>query len=286
LDKKDRILAWFTPRHTAVTAVALGLLLAIPVWKESVVGKFVLEPVNQAVVRAHVPGTVSKIYVQEGEQVAQGSLLAVLSNLPLQSGLDDAHARLVLASANAKQAALNYQGYGNALIEKQQSERQYGQVSEMNSALEMKAPLTGTVMTPKVQDQLGSYLKSGTELLEIADLSQMKARIFTSEYDMYKIRVGQAARLQLGGMLRRTDGQVVLVSVRPTEPPPWAAEEAGKEAASIGLQQYYFVDILVPNPGDELKPGMTGVARVYGSRRSLGGMALEGIRNFWGRKLW
>ena len=82
LDKKDRILAWFTPQHTAMTAAALGLLLVIPVWKESVVGKFVLEPVNQAVVRAHVPGTVSKVYVREGEAVSQGGLLAALSNLP------------------------------------------------------------------------------------------------------------------------------------------------------------------------------------------------------------
>src|ERR1700675_53808 len=102
LDKRDRILAWFTPKHTAMAAGILGLVLAIPVWKESVAGKFILEPVNQAVVRAHVPGAVSKIFVREGEIVSQGSLLASLSNVPMQSGLDDAKARLVLASAEAK----------------------------------------------------------------------------------------------------------------------------------------------------------------------------------------
>jgi putative peptide zinc metalloprotease protein len=286
LDKKDRILAWFTPKHTAMAAGTLVLLLAIPVWKESIVGKFVLEPVNKAVVRAHVAGTVSKIYVQEGEVVPQGSLLAALSNLPVQGGLDDAHAKLVLASVQAKEAALNYQGYGNALMEKQRSERQYGQAAEMNSSLELKAPLTGTVVTPKVRDQLGAYLKAGTEFLEIADLSQMRARIFTSEYDMYRIRASQRARLQLDGMLRRRDGQVVLVSARPTEAPPWAAEEAGKDEKGGRPHQYYFVDILLDNPGEKLKPGMTGMARVYGSRRSIGGMALEEVKNFWGRKLW
>lgn len=286
LDKKDRIVAWFTPRHTAMVAGTLLLALAIPVWKESVVGKFVLEPVNKAVVRAHVPGTVTKIYVREGEEVSQGSLLAALSNLPVQGGLDDAHARLVLASAQAKEAALNYQGYGNALMEKQRSERQYGQASEMNSALELRAPLTGTVVTPKVQDQLGGYLKAGTEFLEIADLSQMRARIFTSEYDMYKIRSGQAAKVQLDGMLRRRNGQVVMVSARPSEPSPWAEEEAGKDEKGGRPHQYYFVDIYLENPGEDLKPGMTGVARVYGSWRSIGGMALEAVKNFWGRKLW
>jgi len=46
------------------------------------------------------------------------------------------------------------------------------------------------------------------------------------------------------------------------------------------------VDIVLDNPGEALKPGMTGVARVYDNRRSLGGMALEVFKNFWGRKLW
>ena len=156
----------------------------------------------------------------------------------------------------------------------------------MNSALELKAPLTGTVVTPRVQDQLGAYLKSGTEFLEIADLSQMRARIFTSEYDMYKIRDRQTAKLQLDGMLRRRDGQVVLVSERPTDPPPWAEEEAGKDEKGGRRHQYYFVDILLENRGEELKPGMTGLARVYGGRRSIGGMAMEEVKNFWGRKLW
>ena len=286
LDKKDRIRAWFTPQHAAMNAVALGLLLAIPFWRESVTGRFVLEPVDLAVVRAHVPGRVTEIYVREGESVSKGVPVATLSNLPLLSNLDDARTKLLLASAEARDAEIHYEGYGNALMEKERSQRHYGQLSEMNADLELKAPIGGTIITPRVQDNLGAYLTAGTEVLEIADLSQMRARIYTSEYDLYKIRGSQTAKLQLDGMLRRRAGQVVFLSPRPVEPPPWAAEEAGKEAQSRGLQQYYFVDILLKNPGDELKPGMAGIARVYGRRRSVGGMVLEVIKNFWGRKLW
>jgi putative peptide zinc metalloprotease protein len=286
LDKKDRIRAWFTPQHTAIAAVILGLVLAIPVWKESVAGKFVLEPVDRAVVRAHVPGRVSQVYVREGETVAKGSPLASLSNLPLQSRLENAESRFVLASAGAREAALRYQGYGNALAEKRESASQYMQLSEMNVALELQAPIGGTVVTPKVQDQLGGYLKAGTELLEIADLSRMRARIYTSEFELYKIHTGETARLQMDGMLARRDGQVSLVSTRPTETPVWAAQESGRDSDADGARQYYFVDILLENSGGELKPGMSGVARVYGRRRSIGGMALEVVKNSWGRKLW
>jgi len=284
LDKKDRVLAWFTPRNTAIAGGVLVVLLGLPVWKESIAGKFELEPVNEAVVRAHVPGTVTKILVQEGEGASRGSLLATLSNLPLQSGLADAKAKLMLASAQTKEAALNYQGYGSALMEKERVTKQLEQMAAMNAALELNSPITGTVITPKVQDKLGTYLKAGGVLLEIADLSQMRARIYISEYDLYKIRPGQTAKLQVDGMLRRSYGQVNRVSARPAHGPEVEVEES--EANDVRPNQFYFADIVVENPEIDLRPGMTGVARVYCGRRSLAGMTLEDIKNFWGRKLW
>ena len=286
LDKKERIRTWLTSGHLTVKLVFLALLLAIPVWRESVVGRFVLEPADLAVVRAHVPGRVSQVYVREGDSVSQGVRLATLSNMPLGASLDEAHSRLLLAEAGARSARVNYRDYGKALVEKDWSQKHYGQLVQMEENLNISAPFQGTIVTPRVQDQVGKYLKEGMELLEIADLREMRARIFTSEYDLYKIRGSQVAKLQLDGQLRRRTGEVGFISASPTEPPPWAVEEAGKEAQSVGLQQYYFVDILIKNPGDELKPGMTGVARLYGRRRSVGGIALEVVRNFLGRKLW
>jgi putative peptide zinc metalloprotease protein len=283
LDKKDRVLTWFTPKKTAIAGGILVVLLGVPFWRESVVGRFVLEPVNQAVVRAHVPGRITRIFVREGEEVSQDSPLVTLSNLSLQSELDDAKAKLMLASDQAKETAKNYQGYGNALMEKERLTKQYGQVTAMNAALDLNAPITGTVVTPKVQDQLGAYVKAGNMLLEIADLSQMRARIYISEYDLYKIRPGESAKLQLDGMMRRSYGQVSQVSVRPAQ-----VQLEGEEPESNVARpnQFYFADIVVKNPETGLKPGMAGVARVYCGRRSLGGMALEDIKNFWGRKLW
>ena len=286
LDKKDRVLALFTPKHIAMASGAALILLAVPVWKESVKGKFVLEPENEAVVRARVPGTLSRIFVREGEIVSQGSRLATLENVSVQSRLNAAQANLMLASAQAKEAEMNYRGYGDARMEQERSVKELGQISEMNAALELKAPITGTVMTPRVQDLSGAYRKAGSDLLEIADLSHMRARIYISEYDMYKIRTGQLAKLQLDGAVQRSRGQVSLVSARPTETTRMAAGENETESDTVRPHRYYFVDILVKNPEGSLKPGMSGVARVYGRRRSLGWMALEGIKNFWGRKIW
>ena len=58
------------------------------------------------------------------------------------------------------------------------------------------------------------------------------------------------------------------------------------ELKGMNPPHYYFVDLFVQDVGLTLKPGMIGVARVYGQRRSLLGLGLEMVSDFWGRKLW
>jgi putative peptide zinc metalloprotease protein len=284
LDKKDRVLAWFTPRNTAAAVVGLVVLLALPVWHESVVGKFLLEPVNSAVVRAHVPGIVVQLFAEEGQKVAAGAPLALLQNLPLQSEYEDLRAKLVLAADRANSAAVHYADYGSALKEREQLAAQVHQMSVMNVALELSSPISGTVVTPQVRDLLGTYLTAGSQVLEVADTSTLRARIYVSEYDLYRIKVGASARIQVLGLLGKWDAQTVYVAARPVEMDPRLSGES--ELKGMTPPHYYLVDLQVNNATSALRPGMTGNARVYGGRRSLAGMAAESVVNFWGRKLW
>ena len=50
--------------------------------------------------------------------------------------------------------------------------------------------------------------------------------------------------------------------------------------------RFYLVELRVANAEEQLKPGMTGVARIYGKRESLGGMMWENLRVMLGRKIW
>jgi multidrug efflux pump subunit AcrA (membrane-fusion protein) len=154
----------------------------------------------------------------------------------------------------------------------------------MDSALEVTSPIEGTVVTPRVHELLGSYLKEGQELLEVADLSSLRARIYISEYDLYKIRQSAKARLQVQGLLKTWPAQITLVAARPTE---IDSRLVGKvELQGMNPPHFYIVGLIVQNPDGTLKPGMAGVARVYGHRRSLLGLGWETFSNFWGRKLW
>jgi len=284
LDKKDRIIAWFTPRHSLAAAVMLVVFLALPFWHESASGRFLLEPAHLAVVRARVPGIVTQLAAEEGQRVATGEPLATLRNLPLESDFEETKTNLLLAGDRAKAAALQYSEFGPALKEREGLARQFQQISAMDSALEVTSPIEGTVVTARVHELLGNYLKEGQELLEVADLSSLRARIYISEFDLYKIRQSTNGRLQVDGLLGTWPAQIASMAARPTE-----IDErlTGKvELRGMNPPHFYIVDLVVQNPDGALKPGMAGMARIYGRRRSLLGLGSETLSNFWGRKLW
>lgn len=284
LDKKDRVAAWFTPQRTAGSVLAAVLLLVLPIWRESVSGRFLLEPVNAAVVRTRVAGTLAGMEAREGQKVKAGEVLAELRNLSLQSEYEDARARLLVASDRANAAALKYSDYGVALKERENLDAQYHHESEAHAKLQLITPISGTVVTPRLQELLGSTLPAGSDIVEIADLSSMRARIYISEYDLSKVRLSNPAVLQVQGFVRKWRAQALFVSAKPTEMDSRLIGAA--RLTGMNPPHFYLVDLAVQNPDEVLKSGMTGYARIYGKRRSLAWMAWEAFSNFWARKLW
>ena len=284
LDKKDRVLAWFTPARSLGFAAAVLLLMCVPVRRESAAGRFLLEPAHQAVIRVRVPGIVTGLHAREGEDVSAGSVLATLRNVPLQSDFEYAKSSFTLASDRAAAASLHYADVGTALKERERSSAELQQISQRDSALTVSSPISGTVLTPRVEDLLGSYLTEGQELLTVADLASLRARIYISEYDLYKIRKKAGARIQVQGQLRTWPAQVLSVSARPVEIDPQLSGEV--RLKGMNPPHFYLVDLVIDSADGSLKPGMTGVARVYGEKRSLLGAGWEGMKNFWERKVW
>src|ERR1035438_793013 len=108
LDKKDRVKAWSVSRHPVVPLGAAATLLFLPLFHESIQGRFILEPETTAIVRTLVPGTVTGVFVNEGMHVASGTPLFRLSNLPLQSKVGRSEADYAVASMHANSAVLHY----------------------------------------------------------------------------------------------------------------------------------------------------------------------------------
>jgi putative peptide zinc metalloprotease protein len=284
LDKKDRVLAWFTPVRSLVAAVIVIVLLCLPFRRESITGRFVLEPAHRAILRASAPGIVTGVYEAEGSPVDSGKPLIQLRNVPLQSRLALSNANFQIAARRASSAVLRNGNFGPAFQQRDLFQTQVRELAAQAAKLTVVSPIAGTLVTPRLEDEMGTYVTEGTELAEIADLRVMRARIYVSEYDMSKIRLRARARIEVAGAIRKWDAETSGVSTASSEIDPGLADRA--QYKGLNAPNFYLVDLTIPNADGQLKPGMAGLARIYGRRVSAVGYFWTQFRDFFGRKLW
>lgn len=284
LDKKDRVWTWLRSRHPWAIGAAAALVLLLPLWHDSVEGRFVLDPVRTAIVRNVVPGSVTRVYADEGAHVQAGDMLVQLRDLPLQSEFARTEADYEVASMQANSAALHYADFGAADQERNRLAIQASDLQAETSGLSVLSPISGVVLTPRVADRLGTYAPAGTTLAEVADLSRMRARIFVSEHDLYKIAIGARARMEVDGLWGRLDARVISLAPKSSEIDPALAQVS--QFRGLAVANFYAAQMEVDNPDGQLKPGMIGTARIYGKRRSLAGLVWQEGWRFFARKIW
>jgi putative peptide zinc metalloprotease protein len=284
LDKKDRVRAWFTPSRTAAVATVALVAFCLPVWHESVIGRFLLEPAHRAVVRAVTPGIVTAVYANEGNAVDAGVPLLQLRNVPLQSRLALSKANYQMATERANSAVLHFGDFGAVLRQRDLLAVQNRALTAQAAKLDLASPISGTVVTPRMEDQVGSYVTEGAELAEVADLRAMRARIYISEYEMSKFQVGSKARIEIVGAIRKWSAEATGISMASSEIDPDLADRA--QYKGLNPPHFYMVDLHIENADGQLKPGMTGLARLYGHRISAAGYLWMQVSDFFGRKLW
>jgi multidrug resistance efflux pump len=193
-------------------------------------------------------------------------------------------ADFAVASIRANDAALHYANLGAALETREQLSQQGRELRSQASSLQLDSPVAGTVLTPRLGDLLGANVPAGTELVEVADLRQMRARVFVSEYDLYKFQVGALARLNILGSSKLWAARAVTITPASSEIHPGIAERT--QYKGFNPLNFYVVELSIANPENILKPGMVGDARIYGQRRSLIGHLGREIVRFFGRKVW
>jgi len=284
LDKRDRVRAWFTLPRRIVAGVAVAFLLAFPWAHDSVSGRFIVEPSQIANVRASVPGTVVAVDADEGATISAGQPLFTLRNLQLESEAGRVAADFQSATAAAVQAQLRYADFAPAERERQQlGERQQLLRTELGH-LNVRSPIAGTLLTPRLAERVGSFVTEGMELATVGTLDPLRARIYVPEFDLPKVNVGARARLHFDSYLGSRSGIV-------TELAPASSEIAAgliPQTTYKGIRppSFYVATILLDNHGVQLRPGMAGSARILAERRSLASMAWRVVADFVERKIW
>jgi putative peptide zinc metalloprotease protein len=281
LDKKELMFA----HRKSLIAVAAAVLvfLCIPLWHESLQADFLLEPIQKAIIRTHVPGKIAGVMVEEGDRVDGGAPLATLRDAGMESEVAQAYSSANLAAAHLTQAELNYGDIGSAGAEHRAAAVHLKAVEAKQLSMTLSTPIAGVVVTPRMHDLAGAYVPAGTVIAEVDDISRMRARVFVPQAEVHVLTNITGASLHVPALAGPVHGTVV--SVSPADEEIAAGLEAANKIQGFQPGAHYVVTVVVPNDG-RLTAGMSGTARIYGRRRSAIGLALQPVLDFAGRKLW
>ena len=283
LDKKERVHAWLAGPRLAVLSGVVVLLVLLPVWPDFVAARFVLEPVHKDGIHAEASGRVTRVLVREGQSVAAGQPLVELSNLQLASAAARADAALHTASHQVNLALLHYGDLGPAEHKRQEMAERNRGLAHQVALLQISSPISGIVVTPRLDDLLGTYLESGAEIAEVADPSSMTARIYIPEFAMRDVHLGSQVRLL------PESATVPLTATLSALAPASSYAEPGlipkDQLKGIAPPRFYVGSAFLTNAGN-LKEGMTGAAKIFVSRRSIAGLAWIFFRDLADRRVW
>jgi len=257
---------------------------------EVVTGSGKLQPVMQVKISSEVAGEIIDLPVKEGQQVRKGDLLVrVRPDLyaaalrSQEASLKSAQADMMTAEANARKAEaelkrnedlFSRQLISGSLFDEIRTGAEVARANAISSTqrIEMAraslkrsqedlakttifSPIDGTIS--KLNSELGERVSgtgmmAGTDIMTVADLTEMEARIEVGEMDVVLIQPGFKARLDVDSFKdRKFDGKVTQVA-------------RSAKTAAVGTQQEstkFEVRIRMADKGLFL-PGMSVTADI------------------------
>jgi len=244
-------------------AVPTLIILAIAFfpWKQRTTAQEAeLLPAERMPLRATVGGLVTQVLVEEGDELVEGQVLAVLRDDALSISLSEAqsdHASAMRAAADARARG----DVSSARVAEITAEELAGRVALLTDQLDrtrLRAPGAGIVLTMRPWERVGEWLDAGETfvLLGRTDDLDLEARIPQRHID--RVRLGQRVRLKVEARPEHTfSGEV-------TEIAPQADPGDGVEEPT------FVVRAGIDNSRGLLRPGMQARAKVVGDRRPLG----------------
>lgn len=265
---RGRRLAW------ALGLAATILVLVLVPWRLRLAGPARILPGKRAAVTTAVDGVVKEVLRREGEHVAAGDVIATLRNEGYVAALAEARAGLSIAESAASRA----QDEGNAAALFQAQSRRdelRARVALEAENLEwtsVKAPIAGTIVTPRLEERVGQNLTRGSELCVVADVGSVTAEVAIAEEDVTLLAPQQPADLKLNPFPSQTfHGNVSLVGAR-------VREEGGS--------RFIIAEVKIDNPEGSIKTGMVGRGKIRVGTRSIATLLLRRPARWAWAKIW
>ena len=265
---RGRKIAW----ATAIGVFAL-LMLIIP-WKMKVGGDVVVLPERRTPAVTEVEGIILRVAHREGARVKKGDLLAQLKDDDYRLALNDYKMqREVLLKEISRSTSM---GDSSSVRMKQLALEQVDQeisyfATELKNT-QILAPVDGVIITPKVEEKVGSLLSKGSEFCELANMTSPRAEILVDEGEVSFLKIGQKTRFKMNAYPTRSfEGSINLL---------------GTQIHENDSHRYSRLEAGVQDSNTLLRSGMAGKAKIEIGWRPIGYVILRKPVRFLWKKLW
>jgi GAF domain-containing protein len=254
-------------------AVAAALFLIFCPLPMRVSGVAAIAPQRLATIAAPMDGTVTAVFVREGQRVAAGEALGAMNDWQWRMDLASAEARyraalLVMENDLAHGAAQAGADRAQAEYLRSELNRARGKVE----AAQLRSPIAGVVMTPALENAAGEHLDAGAPFAQVLDLSSAEVDIAIPQGDAALVAPGQPAAVKLDSYPQLSwHGQVSVLS-----PQAQPADGDRTFAARVPL----------PNTNGLLRSGMAGRGKVFIGWRPAGYVLLRSPALWIWQTLW
>ena len=268
----------------AIVLFLVAVLVFSPLWRDREDAYYLIEPAEQTVLRATVSGRVANVTVNEGDRVTAGQVLATIDSPEAASHSAASEAKALLARQQVYAAEVSRTGLGAALAA-QHAARQLGQTANRErTTSNIVAPYDGVVLSPDAGNLAGRSVGTGDALLEIQQSKALGVRVFLPASEMDHIRTGDEVSLQPPGNFRPFHLPLGSIDASSVVLPQGIISSTHYKG--IELPSFYAARMPLGTTDGTLRPGMTGRAKVFDSRRSIAARCFESARGFLRSLFW
>ena len=259
-----------------------------------------VQPEIEVKISPEVAGEIVELPLKEGAPVKKGDLLVKIKPDTYQAQVEQGEANLVAAKASAVQAKAQLikaqddfkrtddlfakqlmsdsdysaaktnlevaqANYDNALAQIRRTEGALSQAHDLLNKTVIYAPMDGTIssLTSEIGERVvGTGSFAGTEIMRVADLSNMELRVKVNENDIVNVKIGDKAVISIDAYPARKFSGTVHEIGSSADGSAGSGSSAQASSTVSDSVTNFLVKIRIADRDVQLRPGMSATADI------------------------
>lgn len=212
--------------------------------------------VTEVDISSKLAGRIISITREEGEAVKSGEVLVKIAydeldaqRLSVIANLNNAKKNMDRVKELYQSGSVSKKDYDNMEMMYRMAKAAYEQINAVIENAVIASPIDGVVLEKNLE--VGEIAFPGTPVLTVADIKDTWLRIYVNEIELGRVKLGQKAEITVDAFPeKKFSGKVTHISSKAEFTPKTIQTKDER------VKLMFAVKIAVPNPAQELKPGM------------------------------